>query len=497
MWITKVHFGVKGELFMKLEFTGQVMAEQLGLGLEFNEVSDLQAERAWSVRKIFKSYRPDQMFTWQVPKDVLPEQHLVWFVLKLVDRLDLSEILSACKANSGPGQPPYDPGMMLTLLIYCYSTGRESARKIEQATYDDIACRIITGDQHPDHTTIANFRKQHLAALDKLFDQVLTLAEEAGLVGFKNVAIDGTKVKADASKHKAMSYERMCVKERKWENEIPEIKSQMAATNPPLPTSKLAELQKDLAIRQERLPIIKANRIALEEEVKERVESERRQYEETARGNGKKPRRKVWKTKPAAKAQRNFTDSDSKIMPSKKTFVQGYNAQVAVDGLAQIIVGKDVTQQTNDKQQLLPMARQIESRFECLPDNLLADSGFFSEANLKTAEWEELPVTSLYIPPGREEKGKKSPAPVGRIPRDASIAELMRRKLKTRAGHKIYALRKSIVEPAIGQIKCALDFDAFRLRGLMQVKQEWGFVCTIHNILKIFRSGYQFASDTG
>jgi hypothetical protein len=184
-------------------------------------------------------------------------------------------------------------------------------------------------------------------------------------------------------------------------------------------------------------------------------------------------------------------------MPSKKTFVQGYNAQVAVDGWAQIIVGQYVTQRTNDKQELLPMARQIKACFGRLPDNILADSGFCSEANLKAEEWEELGITNLFIPPGREEKGKRAAAPVGRISKDATVVELMRRKLKTKAGHNIYRLRKSIVEPAIGQIKCALDFDTFRLRGLTQVEQEWSFVCTIHNILKIFRSGFEFAPSTG
>jgi len=483
---------------MEIKFTGQVVFEQLALGLEIEEVANPQSP--WSVRKTFKSYRPDQTIMWQVPKNILPEQHLVWFVRKVVAHLDLSEILSGYRTGDGRGQPPYDPGMMLTLLIYCYCTERESARDIEQATYDDIPCNIITGNQHPDYSTIANFRKENLAALENLFGQVLTLAQEAGLVPLKNVATDGSKVKANASKHKAMSYDRMCETEQKWENEIPQIKARIEAAtgmNPPLAPSKLVELQKDLAIRQERLPVIKASRTLLEEQAREKTAEERSQYEETARQQGKKPRKRVWKTKPDARAQRNFTDPDSKIMPSKKTFVQGYNAQVAVDGLAQIIVGHDVTQKTNDKQQLLPMARQIKNRFGRLPDNFLADSGFWSEANVTAEEWEKLGVTNLHIPPGKEEKGKKSPTPVGRIPKDATVAELMRRKLKTRAGHSIYRLRKSIVEPVIGQIKCALDFDEFRLRGLTQVKQEWGFVCTIHNILKIFRSGFQLAPSTG
>jgi transposase len=433
---------------MELEFTGQLVFEQLGLGIEIDKPASIQTERSWSIRKTFKSYRPDQMLNWQIPKSILPENHLAWFVRTLIAQLDLSEIVSCYRTGDGRGQPPYDPGMMLALLTYSYCTERESARDIEQSTYDDIACRIITGDQHPDYTTIANFRKQHLAALDNLFAQVLALAQEAGLVPLKNVAIDGTKVAANASKHKAMSYDRMCENEKKWESEIPQIKAQIDAAvtaTPSLPPSKLAELQKDLAIREERLPVIKANKAELEEEAKEKVARERRQHKETALQQGKKPRKRVWKTKPDAKAQRNFTDPDSKIMPSKKTFVQGYNAQVAVDGLAQIIVGKYVTQQANDKQQLLPMARQIKARFGRLPDNILADSGFCSEANLKAEEWEELGITDLFIPPGKEEKGKKASAPVGRIPKDATVVELMRRKLKTKAGHNIYRLRKESI----------------------------------------------------
>jgi transposase len=485
---------------MKAEFTGELVVEQLGLGLEIDDLPDPRAERVWSTRKKFKSYRPDQMLCWQVPKDILPENHLIWFIRSIVARLDLSEILSGYRQGDGRGQPPYDPGMMLTLLVYCYCTERESSREIEQATYDDIACRIITGDEHPDHDTINNFRKQNLAAIGNLFGQVLTLAQEAGLVPLKNVATDGTKVKANASRHKAMSYDRMRETEAKYEKEIPEIKAQIEkaiGAYHTLPQGKLAELEKDLEIREKRLPVIKASKAVLEAEAKENATKERIQAEEKARRQGKQPRRRVWKTQPKPKSQRNFTDPDSRIMPSKKTFVQGYNAQVAVDQQAQIIVGNYVTQAANDKQELLPMARQIKTRFGRLPDNFLADSGFFSEANLTAEEWKELGMTNLYIPPGKEEKGKKSPAPVGRIRKDASVAELMRRKLKTRAGHSIYALRKSIVEPVIGQIKCALDFDSFSLRGLAQVEKEWSFICTIHNILKIFRSGHQLAADTG
>lgn len=483
---------------MTFEFTGETVVEQLGLGLEIAEVANPQAERAWSVRKRFKSYRPDQISVWQVPKSILPDNHLAWFVKAVVASLDLSEILSGYRYGDGRGQDPYDPRMMLALLVYCYCTERTSPRVIEQATYDDIACRIITNDQHPDHTTINNFRKKNLQALGNLFGQVLDLAQEAGLVPLKDVATDGTKVKANASKHKAMSYERMCQTIEKYEKEIPEINAQIAAAteaNAPLSSSHLAELEKDLAIREKRLPVIKESKVILEEEAKEKALKERRQAEENARRQGKEPRKKVWSNKPNPKAQRNFTDPDSKIMPSKKTFVQGYNAQVAVDGKAQIIVGSYVTQATNDKQELLPMVRQIKSSFGRLPDNFMADSGFYSEANLQAPEWEVLGPTNLYIPPGKEEKGKRSPAPVGRIPKDATVAELMRRKLKTKVGHKIYALRKSIVEPVIGQIKYAMDFDAFSLRGLTQVQQEWSFVCAIHNILKVFRSGYQVAPN--
>jgi transposase len=484
---------------MKLEFTGQTTIEQLSLNLELNEAKSGQAGGLQTTRKVYRSYRPDQTLMLEMPKSILPENHLAWFVRSLVARLDLSEFFSGYRVGDGRGQQPYDPAMMLTLLMYCYCTERQSSRDIEQATYDDIPCRMITGDQHPDHTTIANFRKRHLAALDHIFGQVLTLAEDAGLVDLKNVATDGSKVKANASKHRAMSYDRMCLREEKWEKEIPEIKAQIAAgiwSDSPLTPSKLDELKKDLEIREKRLVEVKKSKAVLEAEARERTESMRKAAREAALLQGKKPRRKVWDNKPKANAQRNFTDPDSKIMPSKKTFVQGYNAQIAVDGRAQIVVGQYVTQAANDKKELLPMASQIQSRFGRLPDNFLADSGFFSEANLTAPEWETMGPTNLFIPPGKEQKGKQAPAPIGRIPKDISVAERMRRKLRTKVGHGIYRLRKSIVEPVFGQIKCALDFDEFSLRGLTQIQQEWSFVCTIHNLLKIFRSSYRFAPQT-
>jgi hypothetical protein len=275
----------------------------------------------------------------------------------------------------------------------------------------------------------------------------------------------------------------------------------------PVHERQLLELHKDLAIREQRLPVIKTAKAALEKRMKreaarERKKAERRQRR-AARQDKNQPAKgregkKSKKTRtPEEKAQRNFTDPDSRIMPYKKAFEQCYNAQIAVDSKAQIIVGNYVNQATNDKKELLPMVSQIGRRFGRLPDNMSADAGYFSEANITNPLWNKLGTTNLHIPPAKEKKGKKPPAKVGRMPKNISEAERMVRKLRTRAGSTIYRARKSIVEPVFGQIKRALDFDEFKMRGLKRVNQEFSFVCAIHNFKKLYTHGFQFAVDTG
>jgi len=441
----------------------------------------------------------------ELPEDIVPEGHLIWFIDKIVDDFDLSAIMSTYSTD-GRGRPPYDPALMVKLLIYCYCTGRESSREIEESTYEDIPCRVLVGDRHPDHDTISSFRRQHLPTLGGLFDQVLKLADQASLVGLETVATDGSKVLANASKHKAMSYERMLLKETQLEEELDTLRSSTSQE------ASRVDVQAEIERREIRLQKILKAKNELEQEAKQkaaeqaaatrqsRAELEER-YEKQIeaglkdrRGLNKSPKiADPEKAVPPPTRQRNFTDPDSYIMlrGSTKSFEQCYNAQVAVDSVCQIIVGCYVTRDPNDKMQLIPMARQIKQRFGRLPNNLLADSGFYSEANVTS---EELAETELYVPPGKECMGKNLPSLVGRIPNDLSVAHRMWRKLRTTAANAVYRRRKCIVEPVIGQIKkCALDFDQFKLRGLKRVNHEFSFVCAMHNLLKLYRYGPQFA----
>lgn len=495
---------------MTLESIAEVLCEQLTLDIKFDKLNVQQAVQ--TIRRRFRPYRPDEaVMVLQVPKSILPSDHKAFFAIELVSkRLDLSEILSTYNRGDGRGRPPYDPVMMVTLLVYSYLTECESSRKIEEATFDVLPCRMITGDQHPDHDTINDFRNKHLPVLAGLFDQSVKLAGEANLISLKHVATDGSKFKANASKHKAMSYDRMCITIEKYEKEIPEIKFQIEMAGKgdiPVRAGQLLELHKDLKIREERLPVIKASKAALEMRMKRDAAKKKKKSEkELKRAAQQKKKRAVKAGKgkkskkartPEEKAQRNFTDPDSRIMPWKKTFEQCYNAQIAVDSQTQIIVGNYVNQATNDKKELLPMVCQIARRFDRLPDNMSADTGYFSEENLTSKVWDKLGITSLHIPPAKEEKGKKPPAQVGRMPKDISVAEEMVRKLRTTAGSAIYRARKSIVEPVFGQIKRALDFDEFKLRGIKRVNQEFSFVCAIHNFKKLYTHGSQFAASTG
>ena len=493
---------------MTLEFTAEVLCEQLTLDIKLDAGGGQQPLRA--VRRRFRPYKPNEaVMVLRVPKSILPSDHQAFFATELVSKhLDLSEILFKYNTGERRGAPPYDPVMMTTLLVYSYLSECESSRKIEEATFDVLPCRMITDDKHPDHDTINEFRNKHLPALARLFEQSVKLAQDNNLISLKHVSNDGSKFKANASKHKAMSHDRMRQTIEKYEKEIPEIKSQIELASKgdiPVRQGQLQELYKDLMIREERLPKIKAAKAALEMRMKRGATKQKKRLkkkeEQTAQKKTKQPvkarntKKKKART-PEEKAQINFTDSDSRIMPYKKTFEQCYNVQIAVDSQAQIIVGNYATQATNDKKQLLPMVSQIARRFGRLPDNMSADTGFFSEENLTHKVWDKLGITSLHIPPAKEEKGKKPAAAVGRMPKDMTEAEKMVRKLRTRAGSAIYRARKFIVEPVFGQIKRALAFQEFRLRRLQRVNQELSFVCAIHNFKKLYTHGVQLAAST-
>ena len=450
----------------------------------------------------FRPYDPDQLFLLPPDmKDWLPQGDLVYFLMDVVDKLDLHPIYASYDGSKG-GQPPYDPRMMTSLLIYAYCKGVASSRKIERATHEMIPFRVLTADQQPDHDTIADFRKRHLQALAGLFVQVLQLCQKAGLVKLGHVALDGTKVKANASKHKAMSYARMEKSAAELRAEVERMLQQAEAVDVEEDAlygkgKRGDELPDELQRKQSRLKKIKEAMAALEAEAKAKADVKReelQQKEKTRTQEGKKPRGPKPKEpddKPKPKAQRNFTDSDSRIMKdgASKSFEQAYNCQAAVDEKAQVIVAASVTQETNDKQQVKPLIESIkENTGGKKPKKASADNGYFSENNIAYLQEEEI---DEYIATGRLKHSEKPP-PVsrGRIPKSATAKERMARKLRTVKGRGTYKKRKVIVEPVFGQIKEARGFRRFLLRGLENVTAEWDLICLTHNLLKLFRSGF-------
>jgi transposase len=440
-------------------------------------------------------------------QDWLPEGPLARFVADLVETLDLSALYAKYTEGDGRGLAAYDPRMMVRLLIYAYCRGVPGSRRVERATYADVAFRYLAADQHPDHDTIADFRKEHLTNLAQLFVQVLKLCQRAGLVKLGHVALDGTKVKAHASKHKAMSYGRMEETEKQLEEEVQALLAEAARIDAEEDGKygkgkRGDELPQELARRESRLKKIREAKVALEAEAKAaaqqkqaeveaRLKERERQEEERGRKLGGKPPQapSPEEAKPEPKAQRNFTDADSRIMKdgATKEFVQAYNAQAAVDGQAQVIVAAVVTQEANDKQQLVPMLEEVEALTGSKPGQATADSGYFSEANVTAPGLEGI---DLCVPPDRQKHGREAPVATGPPPPGAGVAEQMRHKLRTPAGRAAYKLRKAIVEPVFGQIKEGRGFRRFLLRGLGKVQAEWKLICATHNLLKLFQSGW-------
>ena len=445
------------------------------------------------MERTFRPFEVDQLLLLPPSlKEWLPSGHLVYFILDLIPKLDLSGILKTYGGETR-GNTPYDPRMMTGLVLYGYCIGVFSSRRIACHTEEDVGFRVLTGDQQPDFRTISDFRKVHLESLKKLFVQVLKLCRKAGLVKLGQVAVDGTKIKANASKHKAMSYDRMTREEERLQGEIEALLKRAedadAEEDALYGTDKRGdELPAELAFRESRLKKIQEAMEALEREAQE--QAEKKKAEILAKGTpsgrpGKEP-----DPVPAAKAQRNFTDPESRIMPSssdKGSFVQGYNCQAAVDNKEQIIVAEEVTQQTNDKQQAVPLLRQVKENTGQGPDQASLDAGYFSEDNVNRIK--AMRIEPL-IPPDRQEHGKNVPAaPRGPIPKGLSVMDQMRRKLRTKRGREDYSKRKETVEPVFGQIKQGRGFRQFLLRGLRKVKGEWSLICTTHNLLKLWRAG--------
>jgi transposase len=388
----------------------------------------------------------------------------------MVDELDLSDIEKTYSTRL-QGQPPYHPAMMVKLLFYAYCMGIPSSRKIEKETYEDIAFRILAAGHHPDHDTIADFRKNHLGALKGLFLQILLLCKEAKLVKLGHVALDGTKMRANASKHKAMSYGRMNEKEKELQRQVEALLRKAESIDAEEDERygkgiRGDELPEELQFREKRLAKIREAKKTLEERVAEETEPSKH---------------------PKPKDQINFTDPESRIMKDSTTkgFMQGYNAQAAVEATSRIIVAAEVTIQPNDKQQLEPMIAEIEKNCNTVPKELSADAGYYSEENVAHAQAKGI---HPCIPPGNTRHTDPQPAsPRGRIPKQLSLKERMERLLRTKKGRKAYAKRKETVEPVFGQIKAARGFRQFLLRGLENVKGEWQLICLTHNLLKLYR----------
>jgi transposase len=452
-------------------------------------------------QKRFKPYHPNQLLLLPPDmKDWLPDDDLVYFIMEMLDQLDLSAIYDSYDGTKG-GQPAFDPKMMSGLLLYAYCVGLPSSRKIEKATYHQVPFRVLTADQHPDHDTIAEFRKRHLKALSGFFVQILRLCQKVGLVKLGHVSLDGTKVKANASKHKAMSYGRMEKKAEELEAEVRRLLQEAQAADDAEDAlygkgKRGDELPEELRFKQKRLEKIKEAMESLEQEAKAEADAKRKEMaekEQALKEQGKKRRGKKPKApseKPDPKAQRNFTDADSRIMKdsASKSFEQGYNCQVAVDDKSQIIVASGVTQQSNDKQQVKPMVEAIKDNTGgSKPKKVSGDTGYFSESNIDYLEGERI---DGYLATGKHKHTDiTESAPCGRIARDATKKERMARKLRTKKGRETYSKRKQIVEPVFGQIKEVRGFRRFLLRGLENVMGEWDLICLTHNVLKLFRSG--------
>jgi transposase len=442
--------------------------------------------------KKFRPWDPEQSYLFAPsPRDWLPQSHLVYFLLDVVAQMDLSAIFRPYQAEQR-GQPPFHPRMMVTLLLYGYATGTFSSRRLMARCETDIACRVIVGEDIPDFRTISDFRKLHLTALEGLFVEVLKLCAKAGLVKVGRIALDGSKVKANASRHKAMSYDYMLKEEQRLRQEVADLLAQAEGTDDEEDRSygrsrRGDELPAELARRQERLKKIREAKAALEEEAREEARAAEAQRQQQGKPpSGQDPEQ----ARPDPKAQYNFTDPESQIMKaSNKGWDQCGNAQVAVNEY-QIIVAADVTNEANDKQQVKPMIEQVQQHVAAAGvtekvKEAVADSGFYSEANVEYLEGEGI---DPFIATERLKHHEQiPPAPRGRCPQHLTAKQRMARKLRTKRGRERYARRKAMVEPVFGQVKHGRGFRQFLLRGLKQMRGEWRLVGLTHNLLKLWR----------
>lgn len=469
----------------------------------------------------------------------LPEGHLAYFLMEVVGELDLSAIEVVIHKKDPRGERPYAPRMMTSLILYAYCTGTFSSRKIERGTHEDVALRVIGGGAHPHWTTINGFRLQHRVALADLFVQVLKMCARSGLRTVGHVALDGSKVQANASKHKAMSYGRMKEEEKRLSAEIESMLRRAdevdASEDAEFGADKSGdELPQELLRRETRLQRIREVKAELEAEAaaaraaalrenaanlrakiddrtasplekkqaatlaaKSEKQAEKlapRDHDDDGDGDGASAGTQLRlhrvQTTPAGapkdKAQRNFTDADSRIMVRNGTFLQAFNTQAAVSE-DQVIVGHGVSNAPLDVQQLAPMIERVRENCGAAPIILTADTGYLSDENIAYCARSGV---DAYISVGKKEAARLSAEPLGHA---QLVHREMHEKVSSRRGRRIYALRKVLVEPVFGQIKSAMGFRRFSLRGLGKVTSEWGIVCACHNLLKLFRARRRLA----
>jgi transposase len=449
------------------------------------------------VDKTFRVFDPDQgLLLPPSLDDWLPGEHLARFIAELVDEhLDLSGIRAACTEERGG--PPYDPRLMVRILLYGYTIGVRSSRAIETKCVDDVPFRWLAAGAAPDFRSVARFRKRHLSALGHLFVQALALCQAAGMVRLGRVALDGTKVRANASKRKAMSYARMSEKEKILACEVSALLAEAEridkAEDAKFGKNRRGdELPAELARRQTRLAKIREAKAALEDQARQRARDQAEQRgkdrgddQDTAAGKGTAAAEQAT---PKPKAQRNFTDPDSKIMlTGDGAFHQCYNAQAVVDEDHQIIVATDVNANAADVGNLIPMTEQAAANTGRIPGPVLVDAGYCSAGNLDAAtDYAAEHGTEFYIATGRHRRADPPPvAPRGRIPNNATEKQRMARKLATTKGREVYARRKSIVEPVFGQMHTLQNAKQLLLRGLDQARGEWLLLATCHNLRKL------------
>jgi len=426
--------------------------------------------------KGYRTYLPEQdLLLPRSLREWLPENHLVYFVSEVVDQLDLSAMYAVYEKEKR-GQPPYDPRLMTKLLVYGYCTGVFSSRRIQKRMQEDIPFKVLAAGNEPDFRTISDFRKIHIETLQNLFEQILAMALECGAIKLGRVSLDGTKLKANASKHKAMSYGRMKEKQQELKEEVKQLLEQAEAADQEedrqYGDKRGDELPEELQRRETRLAKIKEAKKVVEQRARDKAAEEGKSAEEAKLA------------KPDDKDQYNFTDAESRIMKGGDGFVQGYNAQAAVEPTLLLIVGQTVTEAANDKKQLMPMVELIEQQSGQRPEAILADNGYCSEENLR-----HLPERKIegFIATGKQKHGEhRLPAKRGPLPKGATNVDRMKRKLQTKVGKAVYAARKCVVEPVFGQIKQARGFRQFLLRGKAKVKGEWALLCLTHNVLRLY-----------